>query len=210
MSVLIDHVTRPERSSGESRILNCLIEKNLIVKEKQSAILMALVSAFNAAEEDKKIDVLAGNQRLIKKLSTDVSLFQENSAALEGSCFSFSRLLSIDIIQYLFSYITSMNDSFDVETAAEVLTAFIAGCGLSDRTRLALEHLSEQMKDVIVKKASDLSDRVDAKHAGICNLGCICYLLSVMQQFFMIPAFRQGILQVRATIHSLTHSLIHS
>ena len=85
MSVLIDRVTRPERSSGESRILNCLIEKNLIVKEKQSSILMSIISAFNTAEEDKKIDVLTDNQKLIEKLSTDISLFQENRMLLEGS-----------------------------------------------------------------------------------------------------------------------------
>ena len=33
-------------------------------------------------------------------------------------------------------------------------------------------------------------------HCGLQNLGCICYMLSVMQQFFMITPFRQGILQV--------------
>lgn len=31
-------------------------------------------------------------------------------------------------------------------------------------------------------------------YVGIKNLGCICYMISFMQQIFMIPDFRQGIL----------------
>ena len=43
----------------------------------------------------------------------------------------------------------------------------------------------------------EIKDRVEAgDHCGMKNLGCICYLLSVMQPFFMITPFRQGILQV--------------
>ncbi len=45
--------------------------------------------------------------------------------------------------------------------------------------------------------ASEIRSHVEeTSHCGMKNLGCICYLLSVMQQFFMITPFRQGILQV--------------
>lgn len=37
-------------------------------------------------------------------------------------------------------------------------------------------------------------------YCGLNNPGCVCYLLSVMQQFFMIPLFRQGILLVVASL----------
>jgi uncharacterized UBP type Zn finger protein len=34
------------------------------------------------------------------------------------------------------------------------------------------------------------------KYVGLRNLGCICYMNAMMQQFFMIPAFRYNLLQV--------------
>lgn len=34
------------------------------------------------------------------------------------------------------------------------------------------------------------------KYVGLRNLGCICYMNSMMQQFFMIPAFRYNLLCV--------------
>ena len=52
---------------------------------------------------------------------------------------------------------------------------------------LSLEDHSMEIGNQMVKSSD---------HCGMKNLGCICYLLSVMQQFFMIIPFRQGILQV--------------
>jgi len=34
------------------------------------------------------------------------------------------------------------------------------------------------------------------QYVGLRNLGCICYMNSMMQQFFMIPAFRYNMLCV--------------
>ena len=34
------------------------------------------------------------------------------------------------------------------------------------------------------------------KYVGLRNLGCICYMNSMMQQFFMIPAFRYNLMCV--------------
>lgn len=39
------------------------------------------------------------------------------------------------------------------------------------------------------------SERVQ-KYVGIRNLGCICYMNSMLQQFFMIPSFRYNLLCV--------------
>lgn len=33
------------------------------------------------------------------------------------------------------------------------------------------------------------------KHVGIVNLGCICYMISMLQQFFMVPQFRYQLLR---------------
>lgn len=38
--------------------------------------------------------------------------------------------------------------------------------------------------------------RAAQKYVGLKNLGCICYMNSMMQQFFMIPAFRYNMLCV--------------
>lgn len=39
------------------------------------------------------------------------------------------------------------------------------------------------------------SDR-EQKYVGLVNLGCICYMISMLQQFFMVPAFRYNLLCV--------------
>lgn len=77
-----------------------------------------------------------------------------------------------------------------------LLIELISTQGLPASAQTQVQYLATSIKDITVKKASDVMDRVGSKHAGMRNLGCICYLLSVMQQFFMIPAFRQGILEV--------------
>ena len=38
--------------------------------------------------------------------------------------------------------------------------------------------------------------RSDVGYVGIKNLGCICYMISLLQQLFMIPKFRSGILSL--------------
>ena len=35
-------------------------------------------------------------------------------------------------------------------------------------------------------------------YAGIKNLGCICYMISILQQFYMVPPFRYGILSIES------------
>ena len=40
-------------------------------------------------------------------------------------------------------------------------------------------------------------------YVGIKNLGCICYMNSLLQQLFMMPAFRRGILSLYPPIHQL-------
>jgi len=42
---------------------------------------------------------------------------------------------------------------------------------------------------------SSYSDK-SQKYVGLRNLGCICYMNSMLQQFFMIPAFRYNLLCV--------------
>jgi len=41
-------------------------------------------------------------------------------------------------------------------------------------------------------------------HVGLKNLGCICYMNSMLQQFFMVPSFRRAIMQVDDCIEKNT------
>ena len=40
------------------------------------------------------------------------------------------------------------------------------------------------------------SEDAKQKYVGLRNLGCICYMNSMMQQFFMVPAFRYNLMCV--------------
>lgn len=40
------------------------------------------------------------------------------------------------------------------------------------------------------------SESARQKYVGLKNLGCICYMNAMMQQYFMIPAFRYNILSI--------------
>lgn len=49
-------------------------------------------------------------------------------------------------------------------------------------------------------KKSGYQPRYDGRACGYCglkNLGCICYMNSMLQQFFIIPTFRYSILSVQ-------------
>jgi len=60
-----------------------------------------------------------------------------------------------------------------------------------------LESLRTQITPVKSWSYSPASDvRSSHGYAGIVNLGCICYMISMLQQFYMIPQFRYSILDV--------------
>ena len=42
----------------------------------------------------------------------------------------------------------------------------------------------------------DVEEKSSAGFVGLRNLGCTCYMNSVMQQFYMIPTFRAEILSI--------------
>lgn len=44
-----------------------------------------------------------------------------------------------------------------------------------------------------------IASRNSTGYVGIANLGCICYMNSTLQQFFMNPAFRRGVLSYKET-----------
>ena len=57
----------------------------------------------------------------------------------------------------------------------------------------------------------DPSDEGKSKHGyvGIKNLGCICYMISILQQFYMVPSFRYGILSIKSNPQEDEEDLIY-
>lgn len=43
---------------------------------------------------------------------------------------------------------------------------------------------------------SNNSERAETGYCGIRNLGCICYINAMIQQFYMTPTFRYSILMI--------------
>jgi uncharacterized UBP type Zn finger protein len=41
---------------------------------------------------------------------------------------------------------------------------------------------------------SKFNDKSSTGYVGLYNLGCICYMNSLLQQLFMIPSFREPLL----------------
>lgn len=102
----------------------------------------------------------------------------------------------------------STYESHEISSAMDLLMELISELGLSESAKTVLSSLDESIRTIVVNKASDLADRTKSKHTGITNPGCICYLISVMQQFFMIPGFRQGILNVAISLLFIISRLI--
>lgn len=50
-------------------------------------------------------------------------------------------------------------------------------------------------------------ERSSTSYVGLKNLGCTCYMNSLLQQFFMMPDFRQGILSIDLPKGTLVCSL---
>lgn len=67
----------------------------------------------------------------------------------------------------------------------------------NDLDQLLNSYLWPLIKDVKKPKKWQhvAQESVKAQYVGIVNLGCICYMNSMLQQFFMIPAFRYQLLK---------------
>jgi|JI61114C2RNA_FD_contig_121_24563_length_4631_multi_2_in_0_out_0_3 ubiquitin carboxyl-terminal hydrolase 34 len=61
---------------------------------------------------------------------------------------------------------------------------------------LTLTTLNSQFGRLRVLSENELKNRSPYNHAGIKNLGAICYMLSVIQQFYMNKSFRNLVLRV--------------
>ena len=125
----------------------------------------------------------------------------------------------IIIILLLFNlFIASANNLLQIlltspsqqKKVTSLLTSLLSNPIILDSISYSLENFTQNLETVC--KDTNLMDefvkpahkrllykkymKEGGDHCGLQNLGCICYMLSVMQQFFMITPFRQGILQV--------------
>lgn len=58
------------------------------------------------------------------------------------------------------------------------------------------------MLGISINRNSKLKNQ---QHVGLFNLGCICYINSTIQQLFMIPSFRRGIIEANLSSDPTTY-----
>lgn len=63
-------------------------------------------------------------------------------------------------------------------------------------TQLLLHQISS-IHQVIFSSFTPYTLQNDAGYVGLKNVGCLCYMNALLQQFFMIPKFRKDVLQIR-------------
>ena len=189
----------------ETRVLRGLLEKRFLSSDQVVAYLQSIQDQMKTKENEE----IALTNLLQKKTILSTIVNEETYLApsvitiMDCISFSFIFLILIDFIQFLFSCIIKPYKHSLITDSLALLTEIISCLGISESSKEAIDNLWNEYQNITVTKSSDLVDRVQAKHSGMRNLGCICYLLSVMQQFFMIPAFRQGILEVFSSSSSV-------
>ena len=86
--------------------------------------------------------------------------------------------------------------------ALRLLTVLSRGC--LENLHLVLEYITKFSRQASwrTNKTSDwqITHQDDEKsstgYCGLKNLGCICYMISLFQQLFMVPSFREDLLAV--------------
>ena len=88
----------------------------------------------------------------------------------------------------------------------DLLRVLIEGC--EENLNVVLEylpalHLKESQRVNCLDKweiSSPINEKSDTGYMGIKNLSCICYMISLLQQLYMIPSFRNAIVSARRII----------
>ena len=83
------------------------------------------------------------------------------------------------------------------KAAFQLLNELIKGC--NENFSVVIDHLIEQNKGTGKSKAVNppisALDKSKSGYVGLENLGATCYMNSLIQQLYMVPQFRQGLLQ---------------
>ncbi len=78
----------------------------------------------------------------------------------------------------------------------ESVTNYDANC-ISYVLRECLSRIPEKLAEPITWDYNPERDKKSSTgYVGIHNLGCVCYMISMIQQFFMVPPFRNALLSV--------------
>ena len=164
------------------RIKNNQNIKNIIVNKKiegKTLIEIILEKLFTNEEKDKNniITSKIGTEGEKSKFINLDSLNQEETSS--------KTIISQEIKDicndYLIESFKSSNDSKIIQDLSSIINL------LSNKKN------NENQENGQIQTHSSISTK-NFEHVGLKNIGCICYMNSIMQQIYMIPTFRYAIM----------------
>ena len=170
------------------RIKNNQNTKNIIVnKEIEGKTLIEIIlSKLFKSEEKEKEKEKEKNKISTEKISTKVekaifinldSLNQEEVTLK----ITISKEIKDICNEYLIESFKSSKDSKIIQELSSIINL------------LTKKKNNENQENGQIKMHSSISTK-NYEHVGLKNIGCICYMNSIMQQIYMIPTFRYAIM----------------
>ena len=152
-------------------------------------IIKKILSILTKSKYQKLIDY--DFESLVNKLITDFLITfdkDENNNVIElGNLKKYSKYSEfnyVDKIYLILDIIISLNPE-------KYLKLFFENEEIKNVREKHLSKLEEEKNSYSPK-----SESIKAGHVGLKNLSCLCYINSVIQQFFMIPLFQNAILSL--------------
>ena len=175
-------------------LLKLILDKNINIKER------ILIGYWNAIKEIltilknenyKKLFEYDFEPLIIKFINEFILTFEkdENGKIVElNNLKNYSKYCTFDYITNIFQIVTIII-SLDKE---KYLKIFFLNEDIQNLYNKHLTKIDESLSDY---NPSEKSRAIDS-YIGLKNLSSICYMNSVLQQFFMIPLFRYAILSL--------------
>ena len=143
-------------------------------KEKES-VAIEINSTENKETKETKEEPLFINLETLKQKKSNIEK-KEIPKEIEEIC-----------SQYLLSILKSSQNENILNKILSIIKTFS-----SDKSE-------EQKEENILKKHKSPPSFKKHDHVGLKNLGCICYMNSILQQVYMVPTFRYAIMGYQAT-----------
>ena len=180
---------------GYLKILSKVCESITEIKEKISQnfnLIQDIMSKILFRQSTKEL-----NEKLDKLTFINPDVFSDHKAnrntnqQIRNSCFKFVlAMLNNSIKNFEKFFQINILDSDSNNSSNSNTSDKDQDCELpSSSNKLVYPQLSRY------NLYNSYNTKVEG-HVGLKNLGCICYMNSMLQQFFMVPSFRRALLQV--------------
>lgn len=183
---------------GYLKILSKVCESITEVKEKISQnfnLIQDIMTKILFRQSNKEL-----NEKLDKLKFINPDVFSDHKAnrntnqQIRNSCFKFILAMLNNSIKnfekfFRINILDSSSANSETPNADKDSDDFSVYPPTSNRAGAAYSQLSRY------NFYNSYNTKVEG-HVGLKNLGCICYMNSMLQQFFMVPSFRRALLQV--------------